>query len=105
MVGSMMQKEGEAVTGGKINLYEAGTGGRARGNDRFVRKSSVFLELQKRPQLMAGWPRGLTVAAVVGSSASRAVKTEMKVRRRVSRSGRAKRVGPPGCRNTGPAWL
>jgi short-subunit dehydrogenase len=105
MVGSMMQKEGEAVTGGKINLYEAGTGGRARGNDRFVRKSSVFLELQKRPQLMAGLAAGLVAAVMVGGSARRAIKTEIKVRRRVSaiRDRQARR--PAWLNRRAPKWL
>lgn len=105
LVGTLMQKEKTEVHGGKINLHEAGTGGRAHGTDRFVRKSSLFLELQKRPQLMAGLAAGLTVAAVVASSASRAVKTEMKVRRRVASIRERQARRPAWLNRHAPTWL
>lgn len=83
VVGPLMQQEKTEVHGGKINLHEAGTGGRAHGTDRFVRQSSLFLEAQKRPGLSVAVTGGLTVAALAAMAVNGAIKNELKVRRRV----------------------
>jgi short-subunit dehydrogenase len=83
LVGPLLQKEKEEVHGGKINLHEAGTGGRAHGTDRFVRKTSLFLEAQKKPGVSAAVVGGLAAAAMGAVALNGAIKTERRVRRRV----------------------
>jgi short-subunit dehydrogenase len=85
LVGPMLQKETQDVTGGKINLHEAGTGGRAHGTDRFVRKSSLFLEAQKRPAASVGVISGVVAAGLIAAALGQAVKNERVVRARVAR--------------------
>lgn len=83
LIGPLLQKEKTEVHGGKINLHEAGTGGRAHGTDRFVRQSSLFLEAQKRRGLTTAVAGGVAVAAVAVMAVNGAVRNELKVRRRV----------------------
>jgi short-subunit dehydrogenase len=105
VVGPWLQKEKTEVHGGKINLHEAGTGGRAHGTDRFVRQSSFFLELQKRPQLMAGLAAGLAATVVVGGALNSAIQNERKVRRRVSKIRARQARRPQWVNKRVPNWI
>ena len=83
LVGPLMQQEKSEVHGGKINLHEAGTGGRARGTDRFVRKTSLFLQAQKKPATSAAVAGGVLAAALGAAAVNGLIRNELKVRRRV----------------------
>ena len=82
-VGPTLQKEKREVEGGKINLDQPGTGGRAQGAQHFIRKSSLFLEAQKRPRLSVAITGGIAAATVAAMAINGALRTEGKVRRRV----------------------
>ncbi len=97
-VGKFLQSETQTVSGGKVNLYEAGTGGRAHGNDRFVRQSSLFLEAQKQPLKSAAVVVGAALTALAIAAVNARVQEELRVHRRVkawkaSHAAPRKRVG------------
>lgn len=83
LIGPRLQKEPREVHGGRINLDQPGTDGHAHGSQGFVRKSSLYLEAQKRPALSVAVVGGAVVAAAGVLALNALVKTELKVRRRV----------------------